>query len=67
MKPVYSDIELEDQLLKCDNCGWQGKGDDARIVDFYGVSKTQEIHCPNCDEYLANLHIDKDDSSPAIS
>jgi predicted RNA-binding Zn-ribbon protein involved in translation (DUF1610 family) len=55
MKEVYSKQELETEVLECDNCGWKGKGSEARIVDLYGIAKVQEIHCPNCDAYLAGL------------
>jgi hypothetical protein len=55
MKEIYSKQELETEVLECDNCGWKGKGSEARIVDFYGIAKVEEIHCPNCDAYLAGL------------
>ena len=59
MKEVYTKEELENATLQCDNCGWQGKGSEAKIVDLYGVAKTEEIHCPNCDTYLAGLRTDR--------
>ena len=58
MKEVYTKPELETETLQCDHCGWKGKGTEARIVDLYGIAKVQELHCPQCDTYLAGLSAD---------
>jgi hypothetical protein len=55
MKEVYSEEEFSDEILECPKCGWKGKGSEAVIIDLYGVTDVQEIHCPNCDHYLAGL------------
>lgn len=55
MKEVYSQEEFATATLQCDKCGWTGVGTEASIIDFYGIAKVQEIHCPNCDTYLAGL------------
>lgn len=41
--------------IKCPHCGWQGKGDETHIVDFFGVVRVKEVHCPNCDKKLGNI------------
>ncbi|HEX2532229.1 MAG TPA: hypothetical protein VHK69_00760 [Chitinophagaceae bacterium] len=55
-------VDFDERELTCPKCGWQGKGDEAHIIDFYGVSKVQEVHCPNCDRLIANLR--KEPRSP---
>ena len=57
MATLYKYTGFEDQDLSCSNCGWNGKGKDAVIVDLFGVSKNQEVHCPNCDHYIAELQV----------
>lgn len=47
--PVYSETNFEEQDLSCSNCHWKGKGYDAVIIDFFGVTKNKEVHCPSCD------------------
>jgi hypothetical protein len=49
MVPEFSNRDFEEQDLQCGNCNWQGKGYDANVIDFFGVSKSKEVHCPNCD------------------
>ena len=53
MIPEYNNSEFDDQPLHCSKCNWQGKGLDAVIIDFFGVTKNMEAHCPNCDATLA--------------
>lgn len=62
MLPQFTEDSLAKQSLTCPNCNWTGPGDDAVVIDFYGVTKTKEVHCPNCDEKLAILV--KDDDLP---
>ncbi len=51
----YSESELDNKYIKCPHCGWEGMGSGAVIVDFFGVTDAQEIHCPQCDENLGRL------------
>jgi hypothetical protein len=52
---VYSEREFENESLQCPRCGWSGKGEDAHVVDFYGISRVMEAHCPGCDKQLGNI------------
>lgn len=47
--------DYEEQDLSCEECGWKGKGEDANLIDFYGLSNVKELHCPNCDAMVATL------------
>jgi hypothetical protein len=55
MRKLYNEREFDGEHIRCDRCGWEGRGDDANIVDFYGLARVQEVHCPNCDAYLAGV------------
>ena len=55
MIPVYNEHEFDAQTLACANCGWSGKGQDALVIDFYGITESKEVHCPECDEKIALL------------
>ncbi len=51
-------VDLEDYeelQLNCEDCDWKGKGADANLIDFYGVTAAKELRCPNCDGVLATL------------
>jgi hypothetical protein len=65
MQTEYKTSTFQEQDLRCDKCGWTGKGADAVLIDFYGVVKDKEIHCPACDEKLGILK--RDDDSPGES
>ena len=52
---VYSEREFESTSLQCPRCGWSGKGDEVHVVDFYGISRVMEAHCPGCDKQLGNI------------
>lgn len=56
MPRILNAYDYEEQDLKCDDCPWEGKGADAILIDFYGVSDVQELHCPNCDAILAIIN-----------
>ena len=43
------------QSITCPNCGWQGKGSEAIIIDMYGIGDVRQVTCPNCDNFLGNL------------
>ena len=51
----YNENDFDALSIKCPNCGWTGKGSDAHMVDFFGVTAMMEAHCPNCDEKLAEV------------
>lgn len=52
MREVFDDVSFDNEDMSCPGCGWNGKGTDTHIIDFYGVSANKEVHCPNCDSYL---------------
>lgn len=51
----FRSTELYDQLLNCPDCGWSGTGSEANLIDFYGVSVSSEVHCPNCDTTIGTV------------
>ncbi len=55
MQQVYEAGNFDDQPLQCSRCGWEGKGSDANLIDFYGLSEYQEAQCPQCDTTLAQV------------
>lgn len=55
MVPEYDDKTFEEQDLQCTKCNWKGKGYDANVIDFFGVSKSKEVHCPNCDTTIGTV------------
>ena len=55
MKRIFNAREFDDQTLQCTHCQWQGIGRDAIIIDLYGITDYQEVHCPSCDAFLGNL------------
>ena len=59
MLPEYRDSNYEDKVLQCSNCSWKGKAADAILIDFFGVSKNKELHCPNCDTTIAIITTDE--------
>lgn len=58
MLPEYHEKEFTEQTLECNNCGWKGKGKDATVIDFFGVTKSMELHCPNCDNVIGIISKD---------
>lgn len=52
MATEFLQTGFDEQPLRCGNCGWRGAGADAVLIDFYGVTKNKEVHCPQCDERL---------------
>ena len=55
MEKVFNERDFEDQTLQCSKCQWQGRGSEAIIIDLYGLTEFQEVHCPSCDTFLGNL------------
>lgn len=60
MDKAFSDRTFEDEPVRCPDCGWQGTGREAVVVDLYGVAKASEVHCPKCDQTLGQLKKDND-------
>ncbi|HYO20883.1 MAG TPA: hypothetical protein VER36_00670 [Flavisolibacter sp.] len=60
MQTDFSAGNFDEQILRCSKCNWQGKGGDATVIDFYGVTANKEVHCPNCDERLGTVKKDND-------
>ena len=65
MQEEFNQKSFDAQSLDCPKCQWQGKGSDAIVIDLYGVSSVNEVHCPQCDEKLGNLK--KEDDAPGES
>ena len=59
MATIFYEESFDDMDITCPNCGWQGKGDETHIVDFYGVVRAREVHCPNCDNKLGDIQENK--------
>ncbi|MBD0284625.1 MAG: hypothetical protein ICV51_04340 [Flavisolibacter sp.] len=55
MLPVFNERDFDNQPLNCPRCHWKGNGSEAVIIDFYGITKMKEAHCPNCDANLARV------------
>lgn len=60
MATEFAQSSFQDQPLQCSNCQWRGVGADAVVIDFYGVTKNKEVHCPECDETLGVVRQDND-------
>jgi len=52
---IYDLKEFYTQSIICPNCGWQGVGSDAIIIDMYGIGDVRQVNCPNCDNFLGGL------------
>ena len=63
MRKVFSEMDYESQPVVCENCGWKDQAGNANLIDFYGVSATKEIHCPQCDNTIAIIHSDSNRSN----
>lgn len=56
---IFYEESFNDEPITCPNCGWKGTGADTHIVDFYGVVRAREVHCPNCDNKLGDIKENK--------
>jgi len=61
MRRVYGDEDHTENTLSCDACGWRGTIDRANVLDFYGVSKIKEIHCPSCEALIGSINVESGD------
>ena len=59
-RKIYREANFEEESLHCPHCEWRGKGDETVVIDFYGISKTQEVRCPECDSVLGGLRTQND-------
>jgi ssDNA-binding Zn-finger/Zn-ribbon topoisomerase 1 len=50
--------DYEETDVQCEKCQWRGRGRDAILIDFYGISKLQELHCPKCDRVVGMVKRD---------
>lgn len=57
--PVFDNADFESRSLQCTSCGWSGEGRDANRIDLYGLTRHEDIHCPNCDAYIGALRRDE--------
>ncbi|HZF65096.1 MAG TPA: hypothetical protein VEZ55_11440, partial [Chitinophagaceae bacterium] len=55
MQRLFNDLDFHDEAIRCSKCGWEGSGYDAHIVDFYGLTKVRDVHCPSCDSYIGGI------------
>ena len=55
MQRLYNEREFLDEVIRCSKCGWEGSGYDVNIIDFYGLAKVKEVHCPSCDTFLGGI------------
>lgn len=62
MLPEYQESSFDNQALNCSHCNWKGEGRDAVIIDFFGVTDSKEVHCPECDKKIGTLVRDKGDA-----
>jgi len=59
-RKIFRDAGFEEEPVSCPVCNWRGSGDEAVVIDFYGVSKTQEVRCPECDNIIGGLRTGSD-------
>lgn len=55
----YAKKEFDAADITCQHCHWKGKGAAAIVIDFYGVSDSSEVHCPDCDAKLSSIKKEK--------
>jgi hypothetical protein len=52
---TFDPIGFDQQKITCSNCGWNGIGSQAIIIDLYGIGDTKQVNCPKCDNNLGSL------------
>ncbi|NTS42918.1 hypothetical protein HRG84_18670 [Flavisolibacter sp. BT320] len=55
MLPKFSQATYESEPVSCKKCGWSGTGADAILIDFYGITDSQDLYCPECDKKIGTL------------
>ncbi|MCU7548214.1 hypothetical protein OCK74_03770 [Chitinophagaceae bacterium LB-8] len=64
MKEFFSAKDFDETIITCPHCNWKGLGSETNIIDLYGISKLREVHCPNCDNFIAGLERESDHGNP---
>ena len=57
---VFNPATFDDQVLTCSECHWTGPGSEANIIDLYNVAENREVRCPQCDNLLGLLPVEKE-------
>lgn len=58
-KNIFDPLVFYEEKLTCPQCNWNGRGDEAILIDLYGLTNTREVRCPNCDALLGILPVEK--------
>jgi len=61
MVDIFSPATFDDEQMNCPRCDWKGRGDDTIVIDFYGLSRHQEVRCPECDAVLGGVSRENND------
>lgn len=61
-RKLFLEADFDEEHLDCPYCDWRGRGDESVIIDFYGITRNQEVRCPECDAIIGRLrrHSDRD-------
>lgn len=51
MHTVYNENTFTDEVIVCECCGWNGKGE-STTQEYLFLTDATEIFCPNCSHYL---------------
>jgi uncharacterized C2H2 Zn-finger protein len=54
-RKIFRDANFEEENLHCPHCEWHGRGDESVVIDFYGITRNQEVRCPECDAIIGQL------------
>lgn len=57
----FNSSTFYEEQLSCSQCGWKGMGDKAIIIDLYNLTAGKEVRCPDCDNLLGLLRMEKND------
>lgn len=58
-KRIFDPLKFYEEKLACPQCSWTGIGDEAILIDLYGITNSREVRCPNCDALLGILPVEK--------
>lgn len=64
MLPKFSQATYESEPVSCKKCGWSGTGADVILIDFYGITDSQDLYCPECDKKIGTLVKEKRTDPP---
>lgn len=51
MHKIYHEDNYKEQILHCEECGWEGTGKETLKEHLY-LSDAIELYCPHCKNYL---------------